>query len=230
MSRVNAFFSNPIYISREHEDFVKLLSCLGKQEGDSYSILSYLSSLHFPKSMIIRFYQFTNKKNRGNIDYINFFDKMKKQLKKNIKSYKHYVIYPKNIVEKFIYYGQIHSPYEFFASPVEISTVVNNIIILLTKEEKFNVALTKEIVPFIFVVKKENVIIDVKENIISQKIQGVAIRNQEIANYFKEEFERIWNSRKTMNKKDVVIQYLKDQLNNQRYYGGIKIQKSRDYE
>ena len=224
MSQVVDSFNNPIYISRGHEDFLKLLEYLGKQKGDYYAVLSYLSSLHFPKPFIIRFYEFVNKKDRRK-NYITSYDKMKKHFLRNIKHHRYCFIYPQNIIEKFIYSGQVHSPYKFFASPAEVSTVANNIINLLEKEENFNIALTKEEIPFIFMVKKESVIIDVKENILSQKIQGIAIRNKEIADYFREEFERIWNSGKTMNKKHDVMNYLKDRLNKEQYYGGIKIQK-----
>ena len=225
MSSVNVFFSNPVYISRKHKEFIKLLEYLEEQNGESYAVLSYLSSLHFPKSIIARFYDFADRMSTGKRDYLNSFDRMKKLFANHIKNYKYFVLYPKSIVERFICSGQIHSPYKFFASPAEISIIVNNIINLLEKDENFNIALTEETPPFIFVVKNENVIIDVKENIISQKIQGIAIRNQEIANYFREEFERMWNSKKTMNKKEDVTYYLKSRLNEQQHYGGIKIRK-----
>ena len=203
-----------VHILRTVQEYIKHIESVEETSIPTLVASSYLSSHLFSKNILIRYFSYELK--NGNLSHKiadNLWQR-RKQIHSNIKFSKYYEIYEVEMFEEFCEKGLVHSQNpKLTATPKEIIEVISNMLYMLHKYPLYNIGFCKEVLPFIFIVKKsQSVTIDVRNNFAYQQIQGLVMEENNAIREFETEFWRIWNEPSTITKKENVISYLDTKL------------------
>jgi len=121
-----------------------------------------------------------------------------------------YEIYEARAFTGIISKGIVHNQeanYNIF--PSEIISALKLLRETINSSICYFIAVTSENIPFPYVVSKNNILIDIYNNYRYQGIQGICIFDeQNAADQLTDEFFRLWNSKNTINDKDVISDFL----------------------
>jgi len=189
----------------------KLLNIENANPDRLYSALSFLSSLYFPDNTILKFYK---KIDDSKLSIADVLLKRKRKRTENIFNLERKEIYEATAFTGIIEQGIVHNQdTSFRISPIEIISTLKEIILQLETCQKFEIAITREIMPFVYLLSPPiTVLIDVRSNYEYQQIQGILIEDSSPYEMFYSDFQRIWASENTINSKDYIIQLIKDNI------------------
>ncbi len=187
-------------------DYVTQITDLEENSGNTpiYSMLSFISSFHFPEFAISRY--FRNEDVAGVAT--NLISRRMKFLQHRA-TVERLEILEIDAIANLLRVGMPHASENNYRSfPSEIDSVLNSLIDSLKNYENYKLAFTIERIPFVFHVCND-VIIDVKQNYNYQKIQGFHIKKE--SNLRKDIilfFEQQWTSSNTISDRSDVLDLL----------------------
>ena len=155
---------------------------------------SYLPSHLFSKATVSRYFEQDIGKSGGFGTIASNIWQRRKKIHTNMRHAVYREIYEVEAFEQFCTKGIIHRQEPGFrATPKEIVDALTTLRDLLGRLPYYAVALTREVLPFVFMVKEgSGLTIDVRNNFGYQRIQGMLIDDAGICAEFESEFNRLW--------------------------------------
>lgn len=192
-------------------DYVSHIEAIEASPQDTCVASSFLSSHLFSKSAFLRFFQQEIPNETECQKSSEELWMRAKKVRANIKRVSYREVYEMDAFKEFCYSGIVHRQTPNFRStPKEILLVLDQMLNLLRECPKYEIAFCREVLPFVFIVKKEYcVTIDVRNNFGYQRIQGLVIDDTKATARFYQEFERVWQDQGTISKKEEVISLIK---------------------
>lgn len=202
-----------VFVYKQNYEYVsKLLEIEKKSPKIIFSALSFISSVYFPEKTINKFYRKIDpeKEKIGSL-----LSDRKKIRNKSLRKMARKEIYEASAFTSIIEQGIAHEQDSSFrVFPFEIIDTLKEIQKQLQKYDAFEIAITREVLPFVFLLTPSNtVLLDVRSNYEYQQIQGILIRDKNTYSSFKDEFYRIWLSPNTINSKEYILNLIKDSIN-----------------
>ncbi len=203
-----------IRIFRTMNEFIEHLEKSNQNDVTTLTALSYLPSHLFSKSIVLRYYEMDASTKQAARAAANALWQRSKNIHTNMRKIQHKEIWEIDAFEEFCKNGVVHRQAPSFrATPKEIIQVLQNTILLLQHLPLYDVALCREVLPFVFIVKVgTQLTIDVRNNFGYQQIQGLAIDDAEIVAEFEREFWRIWNEDTTLSDRNQVISMIQKKI------------------
>lgn len=203
-----------IHIFRTMNEYVKHINDIEQDGIATLMASSSLSSHLFSKSMLIRFLERCLRNKQIARKAANDLWKRSKRIHMNIRKVQYKEIYEIDAIEEFCKSGIVHRQVpNFRATPKEIIEVLHTMVSLLQDLPLYGVAFSREVLPFVFIVKTGKALtIDVRNNFGYQRIQGLLIEDTHIVFEFEKEFWRIWNESSTLSDISQVIAFIKDKI------------------
>jgi len=194
--------------------YVKALYDIEEQatKGPITFTSSFLSSIYFPKHTIERFY---SNSPTDEMESCETLVKRQQIVLDHLNKIPRKEIYEAEVFTKILSQGIVHEQEPSYrVCPSELRETLKNILQLLIKYPSFEIAITSEVLPMVFtLVPPSTVIIDIRINYTYQKIQGQLIEGDEaIFQVFTDEFSRLWESPRTISKKQSIIDLLTKSL------------------
>lgn len=156
---------------------------------------SYLPSHLFQKDTIARYFALQSSDKKQSRQIAESLWRRGQRIHACSKSANYHEIYEWEAFECFCNRGIVHRQESAFrVTPKEVVGALRNLRKLVVGSSCYRVAFTKEVLPFVFIIKEAGgVTIDVRNNFGYQRIQGMLLDDQEIYVEFESEFHRLWS-------------------------------------
>ena len=202
-----------VSVYKKNYEYVSKLLDIEKQSPiNIYSALSFISSVYYPDQTINRFYRKIDheKEKIGSL----LCDR-KKIRNESLERMARKEVYEASAFTNIIGQGVAHEQdLSFRVFPFEIIETLKEIHCQLKRYDNFEIAITREVLPFIFLLTPPNtVLLDVRSNYEYQLLQGILIKDMRAYSVVKEEFDRIWSSQDTITSKEHILNLIDNSIN-----------------
>lgn len=199
---VGIYTSNADYVSALHEFDT------AANAAPFLSVASFLSSVYFPESALVRFFRGHEREDEivGNL--------LARQNHVRASESERREIYEARALRDLIVRGEPHEQEtSYHISPRELFTTLRALVEVIESDRPVEVGITSEIVPMVFCINREEVLIDVRVNHPYQTIQGMRISDDALArDAFVVEFERLWNAKNTLTDQREILARIRGSL------------------
>lgn len=199
-------------VYKDNIDYVLKLRDIEESNPEKlFSALSFISSTYFAENTIRKYYCKIDQLKAQIAEVLCERKRFRRDLNPSLRIKE---IYEVNAFRSIIEQGIVHNQDKLFRiSPGEIIYALKEIVTELNKRHTFQLAITKEVLPFIFLLcPPSSVLLDVRTNYEYQQIQGVFIDDLSTYNAFKDEFDRIWRGKNTISDKQTIINLIENSI------------------
>jgi len=195
-------------------EFIEHMDNIEQDAVETFVASSFLPSHLFSKSTVLRYFKTDLGNKEAATAAANALWHRRKHIHMNMNKLPYREIWEINAFEDFCNKGITHRENPSFkATPKEIIQVLQNTSLLLAEFPEYELALCREVLPFVFTVKVGlNLTIDVRNNFGYQRIQGMVIDDPQIMEEFEREFWRIWKEDTTLFDKEQISAILKERI------------------
>lgn len=194
------------------DDYVRHITELESNSRTTMIASSFISSHLFDKATVARFFARDRAVAVHARPITDSLWLRRRRIRGHLLNSSYFELFEMDALLEFCRSGIVHrQDPTFSATPKEIVRVLQCLIDLLLTYESYQVGLCREVLPFIFILKRgEMVTLDVRNNFGYQRIQGLVLEDKDIAEEFEVEFWRIWNDGVTISEKGDVLKLLQD--------------------
>jgi hypothetical protein len=188
----------PVTVFRSNLAYVKAMHSVdtGFAGQTTRSAASFLSSIYFPQSSLARYFTV----HASGHEIVELLLERKRVVIERAAHNPRREIYEASALQHLILQGRPHDQNKsYFLTPREITATLRALLQVLVSEAPIEVAVTRQVLPLVFLLKAENILIDIGPNYSYQGIQGLLISGESHASdQMRSEFENIWSSPDTI--------------------------------